>query len=186
MSHLVARIMLVIFMIPAAALVYCVAVVFGFRTFSYGLVDRDNITFTLAGAVTWIALAAAWVFLWWKSVSWSRSRIWQTIGAAGICTAVGLVLGAAVHAIEPGFGAFVGSVAAPLLWLMSTTVIWRETAGERMQRMRKTPGAQVVCPTCGYNLAGLSEARCPECGGQFTLDELFAAQPSPAVDAEVH
>jgi predicted Zn-ribbon and HTH transcriptional regulator len=32
----------------------------------------------------------------------------------------------------------------------------------------------MACPNCGYNLTGLREARCPECGSQFTLDELFA------------
>jgi hypothetical protein len=30
----------------------------------------------------------------------------------------------------------------------------------------------VHCPLCNYNLRGLAEARCPECGGQFTWDEL--------------
>ena len=33
----------------------------------------------------------------------------------------------------------------------------------------------IACPTCGYNLTGLREARCPECGSQFTLDQLYAA-----------
>ncbi|UCG15098.1 MAG: hypothetical protein JSV19_07345 [Phycisphaerales bacterium] len=28
------------------------------------------------------------------------------------------------------------------------------------------------CPGCGYNLRGLSEQRCPECGRAFTFDEL--------------
>jgi hypothetical protein len=30
----------------------------------------------------------------------------------------------------------------------------------------------VLCPLCNYNLRGLAEARCPECGGQFNWDEL--------------
>ena len=34
----------------------------------------------------------------------------------------------------------------------------------------------ITCPTCGYNLTGLTATRCPECGKQCTLDELFAAQ----------
>ena len=36
-----------------------------------------------------------------------------------------------------------------------------------------TGGADtLVCPTCGYNLTGLSESRSPECCAQFTLSEL--------------
>jgi hypothetical protein len=30
---------------------------------------------------------------------------------------------------------------------------------------------------CGYNMAGLKTAVCPECGGAFTLDQFVAAQP---------
>ncbi len=29
-----------------------------------------------------------------------------------------------------------------------------------------------VCPACGYNLTGLDEPRCPECGGRYTWKEL--------------
>ncbi len=28
------------------------------------------------------------------------------------------------------------------------------------------------CPQCGYNMRGLTEAKCPECGAVFTLDQL--------------
>jgi hypothetical protein len=55
----------------------------------------------------------------------------------------------------------------------------------------------VNCPQCGYSLVGLVEARCPECGAGFTLDQLLAAQhfsrmprerdlptPSEPVDAQ--
>jgi len=35
------------------------------------------------------------------------------------------------------------------------------------------PDAQdVLCPLCGYNLRGLPECRCPECGGKFDWAEL--------------
>jgi hypothetical protein len=30
----------------------------------------------------------------------------------------------------------------------------------------------ILCPLCEYDLRGLPEARCPECGGQFSWDEL--------------
>ncbi len=34
----------------------------------------------------------------------------------------------------------------------------------------------VVCPSCGYSLAGLRQASCPECGSDFTLEQLFESQ----------
>lgn len=36
--------------------------------------------------------------------------------------------------------------------------------------------AGLICPECGYNLQGLPEARCPECGCQFDPDELTARE----------
>ncbi|HZL34456.1 MAG TPA: hypothetical protein VFC78_04040 [Tepidisphaeraceae bacterium] len=35
------------------------------------------------------------------------------------------------------------------------------------------PGLEVVCPLCEYNLRGLTEPRCPECGYQFVWRELL-------------
>ena len=55
-----------------------------------------------------------------------------------------------------------------------------ETARERAERLNASGRDGVVCPTCGYNLTGLTEPRCPECGSQFTLDQLLASQPSRA------
>lgn len=31
------------------------------------------------------------------------------------------------------------------------------------------------CPKCGYNMAGLSATNCPECGAEFTIDQLRRA-----------
>lgn len=33
---------------------------------------------------------------------------------------------------------------------------------------------ELCCPECGYNMAGLSATQCPECGSQFTIDQLKA------------
>lgn len=35
---------------------------------------------------------------------------------------------------------------------------------------------EIECPLCGYNLRGLSEARCPECGGVFAWRDLLDPQ----------
>ena len=34
----------------------------------------------------------------------------------------------------------------------------------------------LLCPLCGYNLRGLIESRCPECGFKFTWRELIEAE----------
>jgi DNA-directed RNA polymerase subunit RPC12/RpoP len=68
---------------------------------------------------------------------------------------------------------------------VATVIAWRESPLERATRVGAAGGSSVACPTCGYNLTGLAEARCPECGGRFTLDELFAAQPARGVASEL-
>lgn len=37
----------------------------------------------------------------------------------------------------------------------------------------------ILCPLCDYNLRGLSEARCPECGYQFIWDEVLNEHVRP-------
>src|SRR3954452_19194332 len=34
-------------------------------------------------------------------------------------------------------------------------------------------GHEVLCPLCDYNLRGLAEARCPECGYRFVWAEIL-------------
>src|SRR5206468_900133 len=35
---------------------------------------------------------------------------------------------------------------------------------------------EIICPLCEYNLRGLSEPRCPECGYRFQWAELHSGQ----------
>jgi uncharacterized paraquat-inducible protein A len=102
------------------------------------------------------------------------------VGAAVGATVVGIAVGAVGSGIDSEFGYFLGSVTAPILWLVASVFIWRETPAERAARLQNTNNDAVVCPTCGYNLTGLIECRCPVCGTQFTLDQLLASQPSRA------
>ena len=49
-------------------------------------------------------------------------------------------------------------------------LVWR--AGyKKGWRMSRT--APPICPTCGYNLSGLTVCRCPECGTTYTLERLW-------------
>ncbi len=83
------------------------------------------------------------------------------------------------------FTMFIGGVLAMLFWLFVTVFLWRETTAERAARVGGAGSSAVTCPTCGYNLTGLAEARCPECGTRFTLDELLASQPARVAAADL-
>lgn len=43
----------------------------------------------------------------------------------------------------------------------------------RRAQGRRLRGVDVACPSCGYSLVGLTECRCPECGEQFTIEQLL-------------
>lgn len=40
--------------------------------------------------------------------------------------------------------------------------------------LRQALDGELACPECGYNVFGLPEPRCPECGRRFTLEEARA------------
>jgi len=49
-------------------------------------------------------------------------------------------------------------------------VIWRDGYNRGWRKARNMPP---TCGDCGYNMSGLSQCRCPECGKECTLDELW-------------
>jgi hypothetical protein len=180
MSRLVARILLAILMLPAASMVYLVIVVMAFD----GARMRGVGPWFLAGAVTWAFVAFYWFLLWRDTVKWTQERMTMAfLSALGCCLPASLA-GIVTSRVERDFGAFVATATAILLWLIAITLISRETAQERGERLRSIRKGGIVCPSCGYNLTGLQGTRCPECGTFYTLDELLAGQPSRA-DADV-
>src|SRR5438128_1548856 len=101
MSHLVARIMLAIFMLPLAAVVYVATIIAseemlrgspgpGYRT-------RESVMFTLGGAITWAFVAAYWFLLWRKSVVWTGNRRLHTLLVAAGLLALGVIVSSVAY-----------------------------------------------------------------------------------------
>ncbi|UCD29853.1 MAG: hypothetical protein JSV03_05070 [Planctomycetota bacterium] len=42
------------------------------------------------------------------------------------------------------------------------------------------------CPRCDYRMVGLKESRCPECGQQYTIDQLMAKQNFDALRTKIN
>jgi len=53
---------------------------------------------------------------------------------------------------------------------LAAFLLWRDGFRRGWRRAREAPP---MCPRCGYNLSGLSLCRCPECGSEYRLDELW-------------
>jgi hypothetical protein len=179
-----ARIMLAILMLPAGTIVYLLAFFLWSRHRSRYDLDSE---FICAGFVTWIVVAAYWTMLWWGTIRWTaRRRLWTILAfvAAIICGIIIAILIDLFIGRHEAFALFMASITSPISWLIATVFIWRENADERRDRLGASRTDALVCPTCGYNLTGLESTRCPECGTQFTLNELIASQPN-RVDAEI-
>ena len=139
---------------------------------------RTMVAFSLCGFVTWGFMAVYWFALWRRSTMWTVQRATHTVMVAAAAIVAALLVGTITgEGLSNDFGAFVSSVTAPLLWVTGTIFIWRENQAERAARLNHLGKEALVCPACGYNLTGLKEARCPECGAQYTIDELVARQP---------
>lgn len=184
MTRTVSRLLLSIGLLPLAALALALLV---FVTEIAPGLDSD-IQMIISVAGTLLLAMGYWLLIWVGGVRWTGRRAVLTVltlvAALGVGVLVGLFAGGAGMLFD-GSGSFqeniavpFGALAAGVAWLIFTPLAWRETAAERRHReQRETAGynGSLFCVTCGYSMAGLSQARCPECGAEYTLESLVAA-----------
>ena len=176
MSRLVSRIVLTVLLFPSATLCLFLSFLFIERL----LISADVEAAIYATFVTCAYMAIYWLLLWYGAVNWTPARIYRTSMITFAAMIAGLAMGVAIAKVLPyerGLGTCGGALTGAIVWIILTILVWRETPAERGQRLARANADALVCPTCGYNLTGLREPRCPECGTQFTLNELYASQP---------
>lgn len=131
--------------------------------------DKAWIVANLLGG---IFTAGGWVWAWRGRIHFTPTTRARTLGLAG---ALIVVCGASAFISSGTDWIDSMSLTLPLLaagaYMIATAWIWRECVGLGMTFDRPCP----LCPQCGYNMTGLTHARCPECGQSYTLDRLFAA-----------
>ena len=179
MPRLLSQILLAVLMFPLGFIVHIVAYGVVIEHFDYDWRVRAHV---IAGTATWAFVGVYWYRIWRPSMPWNTRRMRATLIAVAVALLAAVLLGGLAWSVSDQFGALIGSVTAPLAWLAASIVAWRETDDERAKRLGTIDADAVVCPTCGYSLTGLSESRCPECGTQYTLSELLAAQPGREVN----
>ena len=96
----------------------------------------------------------------------------SAVSACGVYLALTEFLGTSIDKV--GAIVYAGNVFC-ILWIVASTLAWRETKAERAARLCGRGDRLLPCPKCGYNLTGLRETRCPECGATYTVDELVGA-----------
>lgn len=180
MTHLIARLILAMLILPITGAVFVLLVVLLITPVGGPPGAPRLVAFW---SVIYLFVGVYWTLLWHPMVRWTRQRVIRTALAAPASILVSGALASSTFMLVRGatldLTMMAGGALVPICWVVATVLIWRETARERMERLTRTNPNVIVCPVCGYNLTGLHEARCPECGSRFTLDRLLAAQPVP-------
>ena len=175
MTRLIARLVLAMLILPLSGALFVLLVTV---VTSQGAPEVYQLV--IVWMIVYAFIAVYWILLWCNLVRWTRERKRQTIVAGLLALLICYLIAFAVHSAfgGPAFGfVLLGGGVPPIAWVLATVLIWRETTDERMARITAAGTDTVVCPNCGYNMTGLREARCPECGSVFTIDQLLSGQP---------
>jgi len=144
----------------------------------------------LLWTAVYLVIGATWITIWRPVVRWTPKRIAQTVTTALVAIAAGVAFGFTIFMVgrsnqmPMGIAVLLGGGFPPIVWVLATVMVWRETNAERTVRLAGGSDADsVVCPMCGYDMRGVRMAQCPECGVEFTLGQLVRAQPKRALQA---
>ncbi|MBI4717689.1 MAG: hypothetical protein HY763_07795 [Planctomycetes bacterium] len=130
-------------------------------------------------ATTSVLAAGIWVAIWRRQVAWTRRVAMRTAGFTLLL--IGALSATWFTAVSTGLGGTIAAVCWTLplevwgLWMALTVRLWP------MKVVDLIPAdVPPRCLKCGYMLVGLYATRCPECGDERTIDELWCARAVPS------
>jgi len=184
MTATIARLVLAMLILPVTCVVFVILFVVVARPLAG---QPSSLKLLFMWAILYLFVGSYWTLLWGGTVRWTRRRLLYTLGGTALALASGVGMGVTCmllnEQIPPPVLIMFGGAIVPIIWVTLTVVVWRETPAERTLRLAAAGADSIVCPICGYQMTGLREARCPECGASFTLEQLVAAQPARAAAA---
>lgn len=146
---------------------------------------EDRLSFSISYGLCGIIAVSIWLLAWRRAICWTSRRRWMT------ALLVAAALASAFSPFVPDIHDVVDTVIKvwPVLmlavWFAGTAWVWRLQPGEwpadhfeiksgaiGSQSPNPKESIRVACGQCRYDLRGLREARCPECGWTTTVDDL--------------
>lgn len=161
-----------------------------------GLRDEEAVlSLTLAGLVWIVFLIWLWAPMMRRSTpgdEQQRRHVRSFVRPILVSVGLAVAVAAALVALERGAVAWMrGDEFAPaavvLLGAGGVLLAWVGRLRQIDRRfLAETPEGRIDlrCPRCDYSMRGLHAARCPECGAEFTIDELVRQQHYVARSAE--
>jgi hypothetical protein len=186
MTHIVARLVLAMLLLPATGAVFIILFLVILRPLQGAGPGVPQLL--LLWFILYLFIGAYWVLLWRTAVQWTPRRLFYTVAGTALSLLGGVAMAVLCTSLNPNIPVqalvMFGGGLVPIVWVLMTVLVWRETNAERAARLAAVGASDIVCPVCGYRMTGLREARCPECGAGFTIEQLVAAQPNrPAATA---
>lgn len=180
MTQIVARLVLAMLLLPATGAVFIILFLVILRPLQGAGPGVPQLL--LLWFILYLFIGAYWVLLWRTAVRWTPRRVFFTAAGTALSLLGGVAMGVLCSSLNPNIPpqalVMFGGGLVPIAWVLMTVLVWRETAAERVARLAAVGASEIVCPMCGYHLTGLREARCPECGASFTLEQLLSVQPT--------
>jgi hypothetical protein len=187
MTRVVVRLLTSILLIPAIVVGTVIIGVMLEQTMRRRI--SEDTLFTTCFIMASLTYCTLFYFIWRSVVRWTPSRkrwtIVSIVIAAGAYVLVALMLASAMPFYQSSPFIALSAGLTALVWACASCWIWMETPRERFERVRTFGESARTCPACKYDMSGLKNLTCPECGVDYTVETWTREQMSRAASPNI-